>query len=184
MKDYGLDGVFMQRFWGAAKPDARKRSHVLANAMEAARKYDRAIGVMYDLSGLNPATDNCSMLVDDWKYLVDSLRVTNPDGDNTYVFYNGKPLVTIWGVGHADKLNLLAYRRIVGALKYSGALVDLVKHGHIQHRGAGIERRVYLLPVEASPTCMNSLPSATLFCRGWFSDSLRCCIMIWTAIAT
>ena len=50
MKDYGLDGVFMQRFWGAAKPDARKRSHVLANAMEAARKYDRAIGVMYERS--------------------------------------------------------------------------------------------------------------------------------------
>lgn len=103
MKDYGLDGVFMQRFWGVAKPEARKRSHVLGNAMEAARKYDRAIGVMYDLSGLNPATDNCSMLVDDWKYLVDSLRVTNPDGDNTYVFYNGKPLVTIWGVGFPDR---------------------------------------------------------------------------------
>ena len=103
MKDYGLDGVFMQRFWGSARPEARKRSHVLAYAMDAARDNERAIGVMYDLSGLNPATDNCSMLIDDWKYLVDSLKVTNPDGDNTYVFYNGRPLVTIWGVGFPDR---------------------------------------------------------------------------------
>ncbi|MCM1505135.1 MAG: glycoside hydrolase family 71/99-like protein [Muribaculum sp.] len=103
MKDYGLDGVFMQRFWGSAKPSARKRNNVLRNALEAARENDRAIGVMYDLSGFNPSTDNCSMLIDDWKYLVDSLKVTNPGGDNTYVFYNGRPLVTIWGIGFPDR---------------------------------------------------------------------------------
>lgn len=103
MKEYGLDGVFMQRFWHAASPKARTRNNVLRNAMKYAGEYDRAIGVMYDLSGLNPKTDNCSMLIDDWKYLVDSLKVTNPDGDNTYVFYNGKPLVTIWGVGFPDR---------------------------------------------------------------------------------
>lgn len=103
MKDYGLDGVFMQRFWGAAKPAARKNSNVLRYAMKAASDNGRAIGVMYDLSGLNPNTDNCSMLIDDWKYLVDSLKVTNPDGENTYVFYRGRPLVTIWGVGFPDR---------------------------------------------------------------------------------
>lgn len=103
MKEYGVDGVFMQRFWGAAKPQARKHSTVLRHAMKAAAENGRAIGVMYDLSGLNPKTDNCSMLIDDWKYLVDSLKVTNPAGDNTYVFYNGRPLVTIWGVGFPDR---------------------------------------------------------------------------------
>lgn len=103
MRDYGLDGVFMQRFWVAAKPEARKRSNVLRYALKAASDNGRAIGVMYDLSGLNPDSDNCSMLIDDWKYLVDSLRVTNPDGENTYVFYRGRPLVTIWGVGFPDR---------------------------------------------------------------------------------
>lgn len=103
MKDYGLDGVFMQRFWNAATPRNRKNSNVLRNALKAASANGRAIGIMYDLSGLNPSTDNCSMLIDDWKYLVDSLKVTNPDGDNTYVFYNGRPLVTIWGVGFPDR---------------------------------------------------------------------------------
>ncbi len=103
MEDYGLDGVFMQRFWGAARPEARKRSNVLRYAIKAAQDHGRAIGVMYDLSGLNPKTENCSMLIDDWKYLVDSLKVTNPDGENNYVFYNGRPLVTIWGVGFPDR---------------------------------------------------------------------------------
>ena len=103
MQEYGLDGVFMQRFFGAARPEARKRSFVLQHAMKAASKYRRAIGVMYDLSGLGAKGEDCSMLIDDWKYLVDSLRVTNQEGEQTYVFYNGKPLVTIWGVGFPDR---------------------------------------------------------------------------------
>lgn len=102
MQEYGLDGVFMQRFFNAARPEGR-RNPVLKNAMEAASKYERAIGVMYDLSGLKASGEDCSLLIDDWKYLVDSLKVTNQEGAQTYVFFNGKPLVTIWGVGFPDR---------------------------------------------------------------------------------
>lgn len=103
MKEYGLDGVFMQRFFGAARPENRKNSIVLQHALKAASKYERAIGVMYDLSGLKAKGEDCSMLIDDWKYLVDSLKATNQDGKKTYIFYKGKPLVTIWGVGFPDR---------------------------------------------------------------------------------
>lgn len=103
MQQYGVDGVFMQRFFSAARPEARNRSHVLKNGMEAASKYERAVGVMYDLSGLKGSGEDCSVLIDDWKYLVDSLRVTNQSGNQTYIFFNGKPLVTIWGVGFPDR---------------------------------------------------------------------------------
>ena len=103
MKQYGLDGVFMQRFFGAARPENRKNSIVLRHALKAASKYERAIGVMYDLSGLKAKGEDCSVLIDDWKFLVDSLRVTNQEGTQTYIFYNGKPLVTIWGVGFPDR---------------------------------------------------------------------------------
>jgi len=54
MQQYGVDGVFVQRFFGSAK----KQNHTVAgtvvirNAFEAASKYKRAIAVMYDLSGL------------------------------------------------------------------------------------------------------------------------------------
>jgi hypothetical protein len=102
MKEYGLDGVFMQRFFGAARP-GEGRNVVMKNAFEAASKYGRAIAVMYDLSGLRGSGEDCSRLVDDWKWLVDSLGVTNQKGAKTYLHHNGKPLVTIWGLGFPDR---------------------------------------------------------------------------------
>lgn len=102
MKEYGLDGVFMQRFFGAARP-GNERNAVLKNAFKAASENERAIGIMYDLSGLKGSGEDCSRLIEDWKYLVDSLKVTNQEGAQTYVFFNGKPLVTIWGVGFPDR---------------------------------------------------------------------------------
>jgi hypothetical protein len=105
MKQYGLDGVFMQRFFNTARPENRKRAEnvILRNALEAASKYERAIGVMYDLSGLKGSGEDCSLLIEDWKYLVDSLNVTNQKGMHTYIFHRGKPLVTIWGIGFPDR---------------------------------------------------------------------------------
>ena len=103
MKEYGVDGVFMQRFFDAARPEARKNSPVMQNAFEAASKYGRAIAVMYDLSGLKASGEDCSVLIEDWKYLVDSLKVTNQKGTQTYLFFNGKPLVVIWGLGFPDR---------------------------------------------------------------------------------
>ena len=58
---------------------------------------------MYDLSGLNRSGEDCSLLIEDWKYLVDSLQVTNQKGLHTYLFHNGKPLVAIWGLGFPDR---------------------------------------------------------------------------------
>lgn len=132
MQQYGVDGVFMQRFFSTARPEARNRSHVLQNGMEAASKYERAVGVMYDLSGLKGSGEDCSILIDDWKYLVDSLRVTNQTGAQTYVFFNGKPLVTIWGVGFPDRpydIRNIGLERFIDFLKndpeYGGCSVML-----------------------------------------------------------
>jgi len=103
MKDYGVDGVFMQRFFGNAKGRDSASLTILKNAFEAASKYGRAIAVMYDLSGLKGSGEDCSALIADWKYLVDNLKVTNQPGQKTYLHHNGKPLVTIWGVGFPDR---------------------------------------------------------------------------------
>ena len=106
MQEYGLDGVFMQRFFGNAMPRNGSRKGtvtVLNHAMKYSQKYSRAISVMYDLSGLRPGKNTCMDLVDDWKYLVDSLKVTNYGKKNCYLFHNGKPLVVIWGVGFPDR---------------------------------------------------------------------------------
>lgn len=105
MQEYGLDGVFMQRFFSAARPRARHghATDVLNHAFEAASKHERAIAIMYDLSGLRRSGEDCSVLIEDWKYLVDSLKLTNQKGTKTYLHHNGKPLVAIWGVGFPDR---------------------------------------------------------------------------------
>lgn len=105
MKEYGLDGVFMQRFFGATRPNARSGHEidVLRYAFQAASENERAIAVMYDLSGLRNSGEDVMRLADDWKFLVDEMKVTNQPGTKTYLHHRGKPLVVIWGVGFPDR---------------------------------------------------------------------------------
>ena len=107
MRDYGVDGVFMQRFFNAARASAAGKptaaDKILSQALDAASRYDRAIAVMYDLSGLRGRGEDCSAIIEDWKHLVDSLKVTNQPGRKTYLHHEGKPVVAIWGIGFPDR---------------------------------------------------------------------------------
>ena len=135
MKDYGVDGVFMQRFFGVTRNNEnmdKPQDIILKNALEAAQKNDRAIGVMYDLSGLKAEGEDCSSVIEDWKRLVDELKVTDQGEDQTYIFHNGKPLVTIWGVGFPDRpynIREIGVNRLIDFLKndpeYGGCSVML-----------------------------------------------------------
>ncbi len=134
MKEYGVDGVFMQRFFSTAKENKNKNSSlvVLKNALEAASVNERAIAIMYDLSGLKASGEDCSALIEDWKYLVDSLKVTNQAGTKTYLQQNGKPVVAIWGIGFPDRpynIRNIGIERLIDFLKndpvYGGCAVML-----------------------------------------------------------
>ena len=134
MKEYGIDGVFIQRFFNNTKPMGPRSATtvVLKNAFEAASKYERAIAIMYDLSGLKASGEDCSSIIEDWKYLVDSMKVTNQQGAKTYLYHNGKPLVTIWGVGFPDRpynIRNIGLERLIDFLKndpvYGGCSVML-----------------------------------------------------------
>ena len=134
MKEYGVDGVFMQRFFSSTKVgDARIASNkVLKAALEASSKYERAIAIMYDLSGLKGSGEDCSTIIEDWKFLVDSMNVTNQKGTKTYLFHRGKPLVTIWGIGFPDRpyqLRSIGFERLMDFLKndptYGGCSIML-----------------------------------------------------------
>jgi hypothetical protein len=95
MKDYGLDGVLVQRF---VTNIARKRASgdvVLKNVMEAARASGRTFAIEYDISGANRDTFQQTMR-DDWIYLVDELKVT---AHPNYLHHRGKPVLSIWGMG-------------------------------------------------------------------------------------
>jgi hypothetical protein len=104
MKDYGLDGVHMQRFVGEIKTsNPRGKRHfnkVLENALKAAKKYNRAISVMYDLSGCSRS--DVQYLEKDWNELQTLFKLSDSKENPTYLHHNGKPLVTIWGVGFND----------------------------------------------------------------------------------
>src|SRR5258706_1470831 len=104
MQEYGIDGVFVQRFFsGLRTPESRKKSRVvLENAVKSSQKYGRAISVMYDLSGLKNNGEDCSVIIQDWKELVDELKITS-QSTNNYLYHRGKPLVVIWGLGFPDR---------------------------------------------------------------------------------
>lgn len=105
MQQYGIDGVFVQRFFDVTRTaESRRRGRViLANALKASQKYGRAIAVMYDLSGLRASGEDCSSVMQDWKELVDELNITSQGTNQTYLYNHGKPLVAIWGLGFPDR---------------------------------------------------------------------------------
>lgn len=104
MKDYGIDGVFMQRFVVEIKPSNEKgKRHfnkVLENALKAAKKYDRAICIMYDLSGCTP--EDVAYVEQDWKELQQLFSLFDNKQHPTYLRHNKKPVLSIWGVGFND----------------------------------------------------------------------------------
>ncbi len=99
MKDYGIDGVWVQRFGPKNIGLTNSTNQTLIACMNAAVAYGRVFTVMYDVSGAADAT-LFSNLTTDWEYLVDSLKVTrNP----RYLYHHGKPLVSVWGWGFPDR---------------------------------------------------------------------------------
>jgi hypothetical protein len=98
MKDYGLDGVLVQRFVGTIRGKHADGDTVLKNIMVATRESGRTWAIEYDISGGNPETF-AQTLKDDWAYLVDELKVTSHP---SYQRHQGKPVVSIWGMGLDD----------------------------------------------------------------------------------
>lgn len=102
MKDYGIDGVFMQRFLVEIKNPAGKKhfNKVLESALKAANKYKRAICVMYDLSGCT--SNDFATLINDWEDIQSTFSLFDNHKNPTYLRHNKKPLLAIWGIGFSD----------------------------------------------------------------------------------
>jgi hypothetical protein len=101
MKEYGLDGVLVQRFVGTIRAKHADGDLVLKNIMAAAKESGRTFAIEYDISGGNPETF-AQTLKDDWIYLVDELKVTSHPN---YQRHNGKPVLSVWGMGLNDGNN-------------------------------------------------------------------------------
>jgi len=100
MQDYGIDGVFLQRFGEDLKSAAglNHNNVVAANVRAGANQHGRAWAMMYDLSGLQ-AGEVQKFVADDWKVQVGRMKIT---GDKAYLRHRGKPVVAVWGIGFND----------------------------------------------------------------------------------
>lgn len=143
MQQYGIDGVFLQRFATETTPGSKARSHrdqVMLHCRQGGNLHKRSWAMMYDLSGLG--LGGTQKVIDDWKYLVDTFGISKDPTDRSYLRHAGKPVVAIWGIGFTDR----SY-----TLQECGALIDFFKTD----------------PVYGGTTVMIGIPS---YWRGGYGD--------------
>ena len=101
MKEYGIDGVFMQRFVSQLE-DNVALSHsnkVLESAMMASNVHARAISIMYDMVGMD-ANTSVDVILNDASQLIQKYNLMERSAGQRYLLYhNGKPLVGLVSVG-------------------------------------------------------------------------------------
>jgi hypothetical protein len=122
MRDYHLDGVFLQRFSsGISDASAFARMNkVAANVRAGADAYRRVFAIMYDISG-HPTNTLVSGLINDWNYLVTTLQITN---SSRYLLHNGKPVVAVWGFGFSGRPDTPAQaQQVISFFKSAGLTV-------------------------------------------------------------
>ncbi len=101
MREYGIDGAFLQRF-GTETRDKRMRATldgVLENVHRASAAEGREWSLMYDASGLEPG--QLDALRADLDHLLGTGRLDVSAAN--YVRYRGRPLLTTWGIGFNDR---------------------------------------------------------------------------------
>jgi len=101
MRENAIDGVMLQRFTSELR-DSRFfqfRNQVARNVRAAAEDEGRVFAIMYDISGQNAST-LVADLENDWRYLVDTLHVTESPA---YLRHHGDAVVAIWGFGFTDR---------------------------------------------------------------------------------
>jgi hypothetical protein len=109
MRDYGIDGVWLQRFvigLPGVRPEFSKQYQpyldVLHYTQEAARQTGRTWAISYD-AAKTPTDKIYDALVSDWKKMVDD-KVT---ADPRYLHEGGLPVVQIWGFYYKNSGNLI-----------------------------------------------------------------------------
>ncbi len=142
MREYDIDGVFVQRFVAEIKRPLshRQLNKVWHSAINAANANNRAIAVMYDLSGMEPGDEQ--LLFDDIDDIEKEYDLKGRRDNPSYLYHNEKPLVAVWGVGFDDNrkygfkeaekiidgLTARGYSILIGVPTHWRAMKDLVNN--------------------------------------------------------
>ena len=140
MKDYNIDGVFMQRFVSQiTSPSALDHSDkVLASAMKASNEHARAISVMYDMVGMDGAT-SADVIINDAAALKAKYNLDDRSkGQRYYLYHNGKPLIGLVSVGQASAPYTIAQAQaVVDGLQALGFSIMLGVPAYWRNPGDG-----------------------------------------------
>lgn len=104
MQEYGIDGVFVQRFLREHYDRDAAYNGLMNEALQGVKtscgEYGRVFAVMYDVSGMRSNEHWWACMQADWKKLVDEGLTQG----GRYVHHNGNPVVGIWGFGFDDRV--------------------------------------------------------------------------------
>lgn len=120
MREYGIEGAFVQRFGTMLTLSAHVPSlnTVLKHCTESANAEGRSLTVMYDLSGL--AAEKFELIASDWEALVAAGQLKQ----SCVQEHEGRPLVALWGLGFRDRAPVFAeWRALIGRIKATGCAV-------------------------------------------------------------
>ena len=97
MKQYGIDGVALQRFLGETKSIRYRvqRDSVTLKCMHSAEKYGRIVYLMYDMSA-----QDTSFFQNDVLHIEKELGIFQSPN---YVHQDGKPVICLWGFGFTHR---------------------------------------------------------------------------------
>lgn len=101
MQTYGIDCAALQRFANEITPGSSIKSFrdgVATKVKNAAQLYGRKFYIMYDVSGWG----DLNALKTDWTNTIASSSVLNLLSSNAYAMQNGRPVVSIYGLGYAN----------------------------------------------------------------------------------
>lgn len=113
MQQYGIDGVFVQRFLVNLGDPSFDR--VLNHVRESAGRTGRVFAVCYDMTGA-PADRLADLLRADWKRLIEEVGITR---GGRYLHHDGKPVLFVWGF-YPDRFAAATAHRIIDAVKSEG----------------------------------------------------------------
>jgi len=99
MEEYGIDGVWVQRFTNQLDDPRRLRrvNTVLSHCREGANRYGRSFAVMYD-ADFDRRT--CQAMAKDWGWLLYRMQLFNTPA---YQQHRGRPVMGLWGYGFGHR---------------------------------------------------------------------------------
>lgn len=113
VRDYNVDGVFLQRFISERRRSVimRSRDSTTVSVMKGCEEYGRVFAIMYD--GIYNAVDAIKA---DWMHLVDDIGILSSD---RYLNHSERPLVALWGYTHYDKATVEQLKELIDWFHHS-----------------------------------------------------------------